>query len=308
MSDAAPQNRLVAAWLRLPGNLRGVVWITTGSLAFALNDTVIKLLGTMYDPFQLAFARYVVGLVLLAPIFISMGVSGLKTQRFGIHMTRLFIASIAQVGVVYSVIHLYLADATAIAFSRPLFTTVAAVFLLSEAVSRQRWAATAIGFVGVLIMVRPGHDGFDPVTVIAVVSALTFAVANVLIRVMSSTEPPNRILFYYHAGGALVFLGPALLVWRQPEGIEWLLLALIGVLTTLGMIGFVRGFTAGEANAVGPMEYIRLIYAVTLGYFIFAEVPSLWTWAGAAIIIGCTFYIARQETRTQGPGKPQAIP
>lgn len=284
--------------MRLPGNFRGVIWITTGSLAFALNDTVIKLLGTKYDPFQLAFARYVVGLIVLSPLFIKMGVSGLKTERIGIHLTRLVIASIAQVGVVYSVIHLYLADATAIAFSRPLFTTVVAVILLSEIVSRQRWIATAIGFVGVLIMVRPGHAGFDPVAVIAVVSALTFAVANVLIRVMSSTEPPNRILFYYHAGGTVVFLVPALFVWVMPVGIEWLLLTLIGVLTTLGMIGFVRGFAAGEANAVGPMEYIRLIYAVVLGYFIFFEVPSLWTWAGAAIIIGCTFYIARSEARS----------
>ena len=308
MSDPAPLNRLVAAWLRLPGNLRGVVWITTGSLAFALNDVVIKLLGTKYDPFQLAFARYVVGLVLLTPLFISMGVSGLKTQRIGIHLIRLIIASIAQVGVVYSVIHLYLADATAIAFSRPLFTTVAAVFLLSEAVSRQRWMATAIGFAGVMIMVRPGHSGFDPVAVIAVFSALAFAVANVLIRFLSSTEPPNRILFYYHAGGALVFLGPALLVWRQPVGIEWLLLTLIGGLTTLGMIGFVRGFAAGEANAVGPMEYIRLIYAVALGYFIFAEVPSLWTWAGAAVIVGCTFYIARDEARINKPVSTPPVP
>lgn len=308
MPDAVPQNTLVAAWSRLPGNMRGVVWITTGSLAFALNDVVIKLLGTMYDPFQLAFARYVVGLVLLAPVFISMGISGLKTKRIGTHLTRLVIASIAQVGVVYSVIHLYLADATAIAFSRPLFTTVVAVILLSEAVSRQRWMATAIGFVGVVIMVRPGHAGFDPVTLIAVVSALTFAVANVLIRVMSTTEPPNRILFYYHAGGALVFLGPALYVWRMPVGIEWLLLTLIGVLTTLGMIGFVRGFAAGEANAVGPMEYIRLIYAVVLGYFIFAEVPSRWTWVGAVIIIGCTFFIARQEARARKPVSTQAIP
>jgi drug/metabolite transporter (DMT)-like permease len=185
---------------------------------------------------------------------------------------------------------------------------VAAVFLLSEAVSRQRWMATAIGFAGVMIMVRPGHSGFDPVAVIAVFSALAFAVANVLIRFLSSTEPPNRILFYYHAGGALVFLGPALLVWRQPVGIEWLLLTLIGGLTTLGMIGFVRGFAAGEANAVGPMEYIRLIYAVALGYFIFAEVPSLWTWAGAAVIVGCTFYIARDEARINKPVSTPPIP
>ena len=288
-------DRLVAAWLRLPANLRGILWITMGAMAFSINDTVIKLLGRKFDPFELAFARYFVGLAILTPVFFRMGVSGLKTRRLGLHFIRLVLACIAQIGVFISVINLYLADATAIAFSRPLFTTVVAVFLLSEAVSLRRWGATAIGFIGVLIMIRPGYAGFDPIAIIAVISALTFAVANVLIRLMSTTEPPNRIMFYYHAGGTLVFLGPAILVWRTPVGIEWLLLALIGVLTTVGMIGFVRAFAVGEANAVGPIEYVRMIYAVILGYFIFAEVPSLWTLLGAAIIIGCTLYIARDE-------------
>ncbi len=301
MPDTPTQNRLVSAWLGLPDNLRGVVWITVGSLAFAFNDAVIKHLGAKFDPVQLAFARYLVGLVVLGPVFISMGVSGLRTQRFGLHMTRLVIACVAQVGVFYAVIHLYLADATAIAFSRPLFTTIVAVFLLSELVSARRWVATVVGFAGVILMVRPGHAGFDPVALIAVVSALTFAVANVLIRLMSDTEPPNRILFYYHAGGTVIFLGPAIWVWQTPVGVEWFMLGLIGVLTTIGMIGFVRAFSVGEANAVGPMEYIRLIYAVIIGYAFFAEIPSLWTVAGAMVIIASALYIARDESRRTVP-------
>ena len=301
MPDIPSQNRLVSAWLRLPGNLRGVIWITVGSLAFAFNDGVIKHLGSKFDPVQLAFARYLVGLIILGPVFISMGKSGLSTKRFGLHMTRLIIACIAQIGVFYAVIHLYLADATAIAFSRPLFTTIVAVFLLSELVSARRWVATVVGFAGVMIMVRPGHAGFDPVALIAIVSALTFAVANVLIRLMSNTEPPNRILFYYHAGGAVIFLGPALWAWQTPVGMEWFMLALIGVLTTIGMTGFVRAFSVGEANAVGPMEYIRLIYAAIIGYGFFAEVPSLWTFVGAFVIIASALYIARDESRRPAP-------
>lgn len=301
MPDASPQNRLVSAWLRLSGNLRGVIWITVGSLAFAFNDAAIKFLGTKFDPYQLAFARYLVGLVLLGPVFFNMGIAGLATQRLGLHLTRLVIAAAAQVGVFYAVIHLYLADATAIAFSRPLFTTIVAVFLLSELVSARRWMATIVGFIGVMVMVRPGHAGFDPVTLIALASALTFAVANVLIRLMSSTEPPNRILFYYHVGGTAIFLGPAIWVWQTPVGIEWFMLALIGILTTVGMIGFVRAFSVGEANAVGPIEYIRLIYAAFIGYAFFAEIPSLWTLAGAVVIVGSAVYIARDEARRPGP-------
>jgi drug/metabolite transporter (DMT)-like permease len=118
---------------------------------------------------------------------------------------------------------------------------------------------------------------------------------------MSDTEPPNRILFYYHAGGTVVFLGPAILVWQHPLGAEWLMLALIGVLTTIGMTGFVRAFSVGEANAVGPIEYIRLIFAVGIGYVFFAEIPSLWTLSGAIVIVGSALYIAREESRKKVP-------
>ena len=304
MPDTPSQNQLVGAWLRMPGNLRGVIWIIVGSLAFAFNDAVIKHLGSKYDPLQLAFVRYVVGLLVLGPVFINMGFSGLGTRRLGLHLTRLVIACAAQIGVFYAVIHLYLADATAISFSRPLFTTIVAVFLLSELVSVRRWVATLVGFAGVMIMVRPGHAGVDPVALIAVVSALTFAVANVLIRMLSKTEPPNRILFYYHAGGTVIFLGPAIWVWQTPVGAEWFLLVLIGVLTTIGMIGFVRGFSVGEANAVGPIEYIRLIFAAIIGYAVFAEIPSLWTVIGAIVIIASALYIARDELR-RAPSLPE---
>ena len=292
--------RLNNRWSGLSGNLRGILWITLGTIAFALNDVLIKLLGKKFGPMELAFCRYAVGLVILSPVFFQMGVVGLKTKRPAIHLIRLVIACIAQLGVFYSVIHLYLADATAIAFSRPLFTTIIAVFLLSELVSRRRWIATAAGFLGVLIMVRPGHDGFDIVTVVALVSACTFAIANVLIRLMSSSEPPNRILFYYHAGGAIIFLIPTIILWQNPVGIEWALLAGIGVMTTIGMTGFIRAFSVGEANAVGPMEYVRLIYAGVLGYSIFGEVPDYWTYAGALIIIIATLYIARDEAKGRG--------
>ena len=281
----------------MPGNLRGILWITLGTVAFALNDVLVKLLGKKFGPMELAFCRYSIGLIILSPVFFQMGLSGLKTRRPGIHFVRLIIACIAQLGVFYSVIHLYLADATAIAFSRPLFTTIIAVFLLSELVSKRRWVATATGFIGVLIMVRPGHDGFDIVTIVALISACTFAIANILIRLMSTTEPPNRILFYYHAGGAIIFLIPTITLWQDPVGIEWALLAGIGIMTTIGMTGFIRAFSVGEANAVGPMEYVRLIYAGILGYSIFGEVPDYWTYAGALIIIIATLYIARDETQ-----------
>ena len=297
MAAGAGVARLKRYWLSLPENLRGILWLILGAFLFVLVDVFVKMLGRKFDPFQLALFRYAIGWIVLAPIFIRMGRSNLRTQHIGLHLLRMVLAFAAQLGVFVSVIYMLLADATAFMFTKPLFTTVVAVVLISEAVSARRWVATIVGFVGVLIMVRPGSESMDPVALIAIGAAMTFAVANVLIRMLARTEPPNRILFYYHIGGIVAFTGPAIWVWRTPVGNEWLLLIAIGVITTAGMVCYIRAFSVGEPSAVGPSENVRLIYAALFGYFLFAEIPSIWTGIGAAIIVASTYYIARDEAR-----------
>ncbi len=297
MRPPASFSRVTEPWLALSGNLRGIVWITIGTILFALTDIVVKTLGHKFHPFELSLFRYVVGFVMLAPVFWRMGRAQLRTDRPGLHFARLFLAIIAQLGFFVSVINLKLADATAILFSKPLFATVIAVFVLSELVTKRLWAATAFGFIGVIIMMRPGAGVIDPIVLIAVGAALTFAMANIMIRLMAPTEPPNRILFFYHVGGIIVLCVPAISVWQTPSGMEWGLLTLIGVLTTLGMICWVRAYSIGEANALGPIEYVRLIYAGLFGYFLFGESIDIWTLVGGAVIVGSTLYIARDEAR-----------
>ena len=281
----------------LPGNFRGIIWLSLGAFLFAVVDVFVKSLGGRFDPLQISFFRYGLGLVFLAPVFLSLRVSGLRTNRMPLHLLRMSLAFMAQLGIFVTVMHMPLADATAFMFSKPLFTTLIAVIVLAEVVTRQRWLATVIGFLGVLILVRPGAGAVDPFAFIALGSALTFATANVLIRKLSTTEPTRRILFYYHIGGTILFSVPAAWVWTNPIGIEWLKLVGIAGFTTLGMFCFLRAFTVGEANAVGPAENLRLIYAALFGYFIFAEIPSIWTAVGAAVIVGSTYYIARAEAR-----------
>jgi drug/metabolite transporter (DMT)-like permease len=297
VSAGAGVARLSRYWMSLPENLRGILWLVLGAFLFVVVDVFVKMLGRKFDPFQLALFRYAIGWIVLAPVFVRMGRSNLRTQHIGLHLVRMVLAFAAQLGVFVTIIYMPLADATAFMFTKPLFTTVVAVFLISEAVSSRRWAATIVGFAGVLVMVRPSSESIDPVALIAIGAAMTFAVANVLIRMLARTEPPNRILFYYHIGGVLAFTGPAIWVWRAPLGTEWLLLIGIGVVTTAGMVCYIRAFSVGEANAVGPSENLRLIYAALFGYFLFAEVPSIWTGIGASIIVASTLYIARDESR-----------
>lgn len=301
MSPPTSNNRVrdtwSGKWLGLSGNVRGIIWISIGTILFALTDVVVKLLGDKFHPFELSLFRYVVGFLMLAAVFWRMGREGLKTGRMGLHVARLILATLAQLGFFISVIHLKLADATAIFFSKPLFTTVVAVIILSELVTARRWTATIVGFVGVIVMMRPGAGVIDPVVLIAVGASLSFAVANILIRIMAPTEPPNRILFYYHVGGIALLVVPAIFVWQTPSGIEWGLLTLIGVLTTLGMICYVRAYSIGEANAIGPIEYVRLIYAGLFGYFLFSETIDIWTIVGGSVIVASTLFITRDEAR-----------
>ncbi len=286
---------LIGFWTRLPGNLRGILWLSMGAFLFSIVDVFVKSLGGRFHPIEISFFRYACGFVFLIPLFLRLGRGNLATRRFPLHLLRMGLAFIAQLGIFITVIHMPLADATAFMFSKPLFTTVVAVFLLSEVVSGRRWAATIVGFVGVIVLVRPGAGAIDPFALVAVASAMTFAVANVLIRTLSSTEPTGRILFYYHVGGIVLFAGPAAYVWVMPIGIEWGQLIAIGGLTTIGIFCFMRAFTVGEANAVGPAENLRLIYATVFGFLLFAEIPSFWTVTGAVIIVASTLYIARAE-------------
>lgn len=294
--------RVQESWLRLSPNMRGVLWITVGSVFFSFNDTAVKTVGVTIHPAEMAWFRYVLGFIILSPIFLKVGWSGLRTERLGLHLSRGILAGIGQAGVFYSVVHLMLADATALSFTRPLFMTVLAVFLLGEVVGMRRWAATAIGFVGVMVMMRPGQGTIELAAIVAIASACLFSFGLIIVRRLASTDTPTQILFYYHLFGAMLFTGPAIWVWKTPSGSEWLGLSMIGVLTCTAMVCFIRGFAIGEASILGPMEYIRLVYAATLGFLIFGEVPDKWTWIGAAIIIASTLYIARGEAvkRTGG--------
>ena len=218
----------------LPGNAQGAVWILAGSLFLSANDAVVKTLGTDFHPIQMALFRYSIGMVLLAPWFLKAGRETWRTRRAGAHLARAVIAGVGQVAVYYAVIHLYLADATAVAFSRPLFLTLLAVLILGEAVRWQRWAATAFGFLGVLAMVRPGGAEFDIAWAVAVLAAILFALGIIFIRRLATTEPPIRILFYYQVFGIAMFLGPALALWQPPDAGQLALLVLIGALTCAG--------------------------------------------------------------------------
>jgi drug/metabolite transporter (DMT)-like permease len=299
--------RLGARLRSLPPNVRGALWMLLGTVIWAANDVVVKTLGRTIDPFQIAFFRcFFGGLVVLPFLLASAGPLAFRTQRLGGHVVRSAAGYLSMVLGWYAIVHLPLADATALSFSRPLFLVLLAVLFMGEVVRWRRWTATAVGFLGVLVMARPGLHQVDLGLAAAISGAFCVAVVSVMIKSLTATERPATILFYFGLLSSLVAIGPALWVWRAPTLVELVMLVWIGAVGALGQYFTIRAFRIAEATVVDPFDYTRLLFATLFGFMFFSEVPDVYTLIGAVIIVGSTFYIARREAqlRRQAVAKP----
>ena len=288
--------RVAGGWQRLSANHRGALWMIAASLGFTVNAALVKtLIAADLDAFQIAFARALFSLALLLPLMLRAGPAVLRSRHPGLHGIRAFAGSAAMVCGFYAVGHLPLADFTALTFTQPLFVILLAVILLGEVVRWRRWLATAVGFVGVLIMVRPGATAFDPAAGMALASVFGIAVAVTMVKRLPEGESHVTMLAYFCFMSLAITLLPALIYWRPPSLEQWLLLAAVGSLGVVSQAMVIRAFRAGEASFVAPFDYLKLILAGLIGFIVFGELPGLWTLVGAGVIVASTFYIARRE-------------
>lgn len=263
----------------------------------------IKLAGRTMPVFEIVVLRAVFALLVLTPAIVRAKPGFFATRRPGAHVLRSFFGICGVTTMMLSVIHLDLALATTLGFTRTLFMIVLAVVFLGEVVRWRRSAATLVGFMGVVVCVQPSASGIDPWAIVGIIAALFAAGVTTMIKRLTSTEPPLRILVWSYILIALMALGPALLVWKAPTLEELLFIALMGVFSAWGQSAMVSSLRVGEATAVAPFEYSRLIFAAGIGFVLFAEVPSLSTWLGTSLIVSSTLYIAVREARL---GKPTA--
>ena len=280
----------------LPDNTRGALWIVLGCIMFSGMTAMVKFLGGSFDSFQLSFFRALFGLLAVLPFFLRHGFGVIRTRRLGLQLTRAAGGSLAMLSGFYAITHLPLADAVSISYARALFIIPLAVLFLGEVVRLRRWTATAVGFVGVIVMLRPTGD-IAPATFVALFGAFLVAALTIMIKKLSTTEKPESLLFYFGAVSTLVTLGPAVIVWRAPSLIDLVLLMAIGALGAAGQYFMIRGYRIGEATALLPFDYTRLLFAGAIGYLVFAEVPDIWTVAGALIVVAATLYIGVREAR-----------
>jgi drug/metabolite transporter (DMT)-like permease len=290
----------------LPGNVRGAWWAACAMAAFGGMEAVIKAMGATMHPLQIAFFRCLFAFLFIAPIVLAMGgFARVATARFGAHLGRTLIGYAAMATGFLAITRLPLADAVALGYVRQLFLVVLAVAFLGETVRWRRWTATAVGFAGVVVMVRPGAGVLDPFAFVALASGFLVACVTVAVKRLAETESAEATVFWFGAIASVVSLGPALFVWRWPEPWEWGVVASLGVMGAFGQYFAMRAYRVADATAVEPVDYGRLILAAFFGVFVFGEAIDAYTVLGAAIIVASTLYITRREAKLAASARPR---
>lgn len=284
-------------WASASPNLRGSVYMFSAMLVYAVMVGAIKHVGGAVPLVQILLIRQVI----MSVIVVAIAGGGLRlmlrTRRPGLQVVRGALTLIAMLCGFTAVIRIPLAEATAIGFSQVLFVTVAAVIVLKERVDARRWAATIIGFVGVLVMLRPTTDGLDAYALLAVAGAVFNAGITVSVRMLAATERTDTILIWQGIVLIAALAFPAWLWWVPPNGEQWFWLIVLSLFGTAGQWLITRAYQVGEAAALAPLDFSRLILASLTGFVFFAEIPALTTWIGAAIVIGATLYTIRKNAR-----------
>lgn len=259
------------------------VLVVIATCLAALDAVIVRALAGQVHPLLIAFFRAFFGLAVMLPWILTRVDLGASPYRW-LHALRAALKQASLVAAFVAFTHMQLADATVILFTAPLFLTVGACLFLSETVAPLRWLGVAVGFFGILIIVRPRAAGFDPWIFAALASAVLTAVIQLVLRGMTQTDTTPRLVAWNLLTMAPIGLLIALPVWVTPTPDQLALLALQGVLGVLNMTLMTCAFGLAEASIVAPLDYLRLPIVAGLAFFFFDQTPAFSTWIGAAII------------------------
>lgn len=293
MPDTRPTSHGAPA---LSLNAQGILWALLAYALFAVAAAMAKIASVEYHVLQILFFRQLLVLLSCLPSIAKSFPGSLKTEHPGLHVIRLSGAFVGLSCGLWAVTLLPLTTATTLGFAQVLFVALLALVFLKERVGAHRIGAVIVGFVGVVIVMRPGAEGvFNFSALVPLAAAIGGAVAMTSVRKLSQTESTATLLVYQ-----AVFVGvlagiPLLWLWQMPDLKGLLVLLSMGVLATVGQWVGVKGLRMGEASVIGNMQYMQLIYAAILGYFLFDEIPDGYTLFGGAVIISAALYIVYRE-------------
>jgi len=271
--------------------------MTLAACLLATLSLLVRNISADLHPFEIAFFRNIAQLVLMLPWVVMAGVTVLSTTRTWAHVRRSAFGICAMLTWFSVLTMMPIAEATAISFSAPLFTTAGAALFLREHVGVRRWLATAVGFVGVLLIIRPGFHEVGQPQLLALLAAALIAGAMLSNKSLAKTEPPNAMVVWMGVYMSVFSLPPALTVWTWPEAHVWAWLLMLGIVATLAHLAINRAFGAADASFIAPFGFVQIPFVAGVGFIAYAEVPDLWTWAGSAVIVASGIYIARREAK-----------
>jgi len=290
-------------------NLEGAVWLILSGLCFTVFLTLAKLLSSSQDPAVLAFWRSFVGLLITVPIILRQGWGIMRVTQPGLFFMRSFVGTVAFICSMYAISDAFalpLSQFNAISFSRALFVTVLAAWFLKETVGKWRWTALFIGFFGVLVMVLPGLvlPGYqsesetlviDAGTLLALLSALGFACAIVMVKTLTASHAPVTLLIWANLLSSLLLAPFLFFQFSMPIGIEWGWLIGMSVAGVAGQYCYITAMSVGDASFLAPVDYLRLPMAALADWIIFKMLPDYPVWIGTGIIISATLFITFRE-------------
>ncbi|MGB1860406.1 MAG: DMT family transporter [Arenicellales bacterium] len=282
----------------LSGNLRGIAWMLLTGMLFVGVTVAVRYLGTNMNPVQAAFIRYCFGIVLILPLLSRAGIMSLDRDRLGFHALRGLVHGGGVILWFLAMSRIPISEVTALGFTTPIFVTLGAAVFLSERLKPYRVAAVVLGFIGALLILRPGLRVIDIGALAQLGAAPLFACSYLMAKSATRREASSMIVVLLSVFCTLTLALPALLVWRTPTLDELLLLGLTALLATSGHYCMTRALEAAEVSAVQPFTFLQLVWATILGLILFDETPDVWIWIGGAVIVGSATWMAQQEVRS----------
>ena len=265
----------------------------------------VKLLSDDLHPIVICFYRSLMGLILITPFVIRNNFKALRTQNMRLQIFRASINVISMICWFSAIGMMHFEKATALGFTTPLFTTVLAVVVLGEVIRFHRTAALLLGFIGIIIIIRPGYVPFEFGTVLMLIASFSFSFVLIFVKKLSATDSSLTIIFYHLLYMTPVFFILSLFYWENINLYQLIVFTLMGASGLLSHWCLAQAFKMSDTTFVMPLQFTKLIWASLIGLFIFAEQPDIWTWVGGVIIFISVVYITYREAfKKKGTQKP----
>ena len=265
----------------------------------------VKFLSDDLHPIIICFYRCLMGLIIITPFVAKNNFQALQTDNMRLQIFRALINIISMICWFSAIGMMHFEKATALGFTTPLFTTVLAVLILGEVIRFHRTAALLLGFIGILIIIRPGYMPFEFGTILMLVASLSFSFVLIFVKKLSATDSSLTIIFYH-----LLYMTPAFFIlslfyWENINLNQLIIFSLMGASGLLSHWCLAQAFKMSDTTFVMPLQFTKLIWASLIGLFIFAEQPDIWTWVGGVIIFISVVYITYREAfKKKGTSKP----